>query len=205
MITKEQMHEAFPEVPQDNVEKYYDALVSAMEEFEINTPGRIAAFLAQAAHESGNFRAVHENLNYKAEGLTKIFHKYFPDMETAEEYARQPEKIANRVYSSRMGNGDEASGDGWRYCGRGLIQLTGKDNYSACGAKLEVDLHENPEYLETPEGAARSAAWFWWSRDLNALADEKDIKAITKKINGGYIGLEDREKHYNHALSVLGE
>jgi putative chitinase len=205
MITKEQMHEAFPEISQDNVEKYYDALVSAMEEFEIDTPGRIAAFLAQAAHESGNFRAVHENLNYKAEGLTKIFHKYFPDMETAEEYARQPEKIANRVYSNRMGNGDEASGDGWRYCGRGLIQLTGKDNYSACGAELEVDLHENPGYLETPEGAARSAAWFWWSRDLNALADEKDIKAITKKINGGYIGLEDREKHYNHALSVLGE
>jgi putative chitinase len=205
MITKEQMHEAFPEISQDNVEKYYDALVSAMEEFEIDTPGRIAAFLAQTAHESGNFRAVHENLNYKAEGLTKIFHKYFPDMDTANEYARQPEKIANRVYSSRMGNGDEASGDGWRYCGRGLIQLTGKDNYSACGAELEVDLHENPEYLETPEGAARSAAWFWWSRDLNVLADERDIKAITKKINGGYIGLEDREKHYNHALSVLGE
>ena len=205
MITKEQMHEAFPEISQDDVEKYYDALVSAMEEFEIDTPGRIAAFLAQAAHESGNFRAVHENLNYKAEGLTKIFHKYFPDMDTANEYARQPEKIANRVYSSRMGNGDEASGDGWRYCGRGLIQLTGKDNYSACGAELDVDLHENPGYLETPEGAARSAAWFWWSRDLNALADEKDIKAITKKINGGYIGLEDREKHYNHALSVLGE
>ena len=205
MITKEQMHEAFPEISQDNVEKYYDALVSAMEEFEIDTPGRIAAFLAQAAHESGNFRAVHENLNYKAEGLTKIFHKYFPDMDTANEYARQPEKIANRVYGNRMGNGDEASGDGWRYCGRGLIQLTGKDNYSACGTELEVDLHENPEYLETPEGAARSAAWFWWSRDLNVLADEKDIKAITKKINGGYIGLEDREKHYNHALSVLGE
>jgi len=205
MITKEQMQEAFPEISQDNIEKYYDALVSAMEEFEIDTPGRIAAFLAQAAHESGNFRAVHENLNYKAEGLTKIFHKYFPDMDTAEEYARQPEKIANRVYSNRMGNGDEASGDGWRYCGRGLIQLTGKDNYSACGAELEVDLHENPGYLETPEGAARSAAWFWWSRDLNVLADEKDIKAITKKINGGYIGLEDREKHYNHALSVLGE
>jgi putative chitinase len=189
MITKEQMQEAFPEISQDNIEKYYDALVSAMEEFEIDTPGRIAAFLAQAAHESGNFRAVHENLNYKAEGLTKIFHKYFPDMDTAEEYARQPEKIANRVYSNRMGNGDEASGDGWRYCGRGLIQLTGKDNYSACGAELEVDLHENPGYLETPEGAARSAAWFWWSRDLNVLADEKDSKALTKKINGGYIGL----------------
>jgi putative chitinase len=205
MITKEQMQEAFPEIKQESIEKYYDALVSAMEEFEIDTPGRIAAFLAQVAHESGNFRAVHENLNYKAEGLTKIFHKYFPDMETAEDYAHQPEKIANRVYSNRMGNGDEASGDGWRYCGRGLIQLTGKDNYSACGAELEVDLHENPGYLETPEGAARSAAWFWWSRDLNALADEKDIKAITKKINGGYIGLEDREKHYNHALEILGE
>jgi putative chitinase len=205
MITQEQMVQALHGVSEDTVEKYYDGLVKAMEEFEINTPLRIAAFLAQVAHESGNFRAVHENLNYKAEGLQKIFHKYFPDADTANEYARQPEKIANRVYANRMGNGDEASGDGWRYCGRGLIQLTGKSNYTACGEDLGVDLHENPEYLETPEGAARSAAWFWDSRDLNDLADEKDIKAITKKINGGYIGLEEREKNYEHALSVLGE
>jgi putative chitinase len=205
MITKEQMVEALHGVSEETVEKYYDGLVKAMEEFEINTPLRIAAFLAQVAHESGNFRAVHENLNYKAEGLQKIFHKYFPDEETANEYARQPEKIANRVYANRMGNGDEASGDGWRYCGRGLIQLTGKANYTACGEDLKEDLHENPEYLETPEGAARSAAWFWNSRDLNDLADEKNIKEITKKINGGYIGLEEREKNYEHALSVLGE
>jgi putative chitinase len=205
MITQEQMVQALHGVSEDTVEKYYDGLVKAMEEFEINTPLRIAAFLAQVAHESGNFRAVHENLNYKAEGLQKIFHKYFPDAETANEYARQPEKIANRVYANRMGNGDEASGDGWRYCGRGLIQLTGKSNYTACGEDLDVDLHENPEYLETPEGAARSAAWFWDSRDLNDLADEKNIKEITKKINGGYIGLEEREKNYEHALSVLGE
>ena len=205
MITQEQMVQALHGVSEDTVEKYYDGLVKAMEEFEINTPLRIAAFLAQVAHESGNFRAVHENLNYKAEGLQKIFHKYFPDAETANEYARQPEKIANRVYANRMGNGDEASGDGWRYCGRGLIQLTGKSNYTACGEDLGVDLHENPEYLETPEGAARSAAWFWDSRDLNDLADEKNIKEITKKINGGYIGLEEREKNYEHALSVLGE
>lgn len=204
MITKEQMHAALPEVKAADLDKFYDALVSAMEEFEIDSPKRIAAFLAQVAHESGNFRAVKENLNYKAETLSKVFPKYFRDHDP-EEYAHQPEKIANLVYGNRMGNGDEASGDGFRYCGRGLIQLTGKDNYSACGEELEVDLHENPTYLETPEGAARSAAWFWWSRDLNPLADDGDIKMITKKINGGFIGLEDREKHYNHALEVLGE
>jgi putative chitinase len=204
-ITKEQMHAALPEVKAADLDKFYEHLVNAMEEFEIDQNNkRIAAFLAQVAHESGNFRAVKENLNYRAETLTKVFPKYFKDADP-EEYAHQPEKIANRVYSNRMGNGDEASGDGFRYCGRGLIQLTGKDNYSTCGEDLEVDLHENPGYLETPEGAARSAAWFWDSRDLNDLADEGDIKMITKKINGGFIGLEDRIKHYEHALEVLGE
>ena len=135
----------------------------------------------------------------------KIFHKYFPDEDTANDYAHNPEKIANRVYANRMGNGAEDSGDGFRYCGRGLIQLTGKTNYESCGAELQVDLDSNPQYLESPEGACRSAAWFWWSRDLNELADTGDIKAITKRVNGGFIGLEDRIAHYETALEALGE
>jgi putative chitinase len=204
-ITKEQMAAALPSVSAQNIDKFYDALCEAMDEFEIDSNKRIAAFLAQCAHESGNFRALKENLNYKAEGLQKIFCKYFPDADTANEYAHQPEKIANRVYANRMGNGDEDSGDGYRYCGRGLIQLTGKTNYTACGNELQVDLDQEPEYLETPEGAARSAAWFWWSRDLNELADTGDIKTITKRINGGYIGLEERIAHYQKALEALGE
>ena len=159
-------------------------------------------FLAQVAHESGNFSAVSENLNYRAETLSKVFPKYFRDRDP-NDYAKQPEKIANLVYGSRMGNGDEDSGDGYRYRGRGLIQLTGKNNYDACGDKLDVDLTENPDYLTTPEGAVRSAAWFWGTHHLNEVADAGDILKCTKKINGGTIGLEDRTKHYEHALSIL--
>jgi len=204
-ITQEQMAAALPSVSAENIDKFYGPMCDAMQEFEINTNKRAAAFLAQCAHESGNFRTLHENLNYKAEGLMRIFHKYFPDEDTANAYAHNQEKIANRVYANRMGNGDEDSGDGFRYCGRGLIQLTGKTNYETCGNELQVDLDSNPEYLESPEGAARSAAWFWWSRDLNELADTGDIKAITKRINGGFIGLEERTALYDRALSVLGE
>jgi len=205
-ISKQQMAAALPKVKAENIDKFYEALCDAMEEFDIDQNNkRIAAFLAQCAHESGNLAVLHENLNYKAEGLTKIFHKYFPDMETASEYAHNPEKIANRVYANRMGNGDEDSGEGFKYCGRGLIQLTGKQNYTYCGQSLEVDLLDDPSYLETPEGAARSAAWFWDSRDLNDLADEGDMKTITKKINGGFIGLEERIDNYETALAALGE
>lgn len=202
MVTVEQLHEMFPQAKKENLEKYHDALNAAFDEFEINTPQRQAMFLAQVAHESGNFSAVSENLNYKAETLAKVFPKYFKDRDP-NDYAKQPEKIANLVYGSRMGNGDEDSGDGYRYRGRGLIQLTGKNNYDACGDELDVDLTENPDYLTTPAGAVRSAAWFWDSHDLNEVADAGDILKCTKKINGGTIGLEDRTKHYEHALSIL--
>jgi putative chitinase len=202
MVTVEQLHEMFPQAKKENLEKYCDALNSAFDEFEIDTPKRQAMFLAQVAHESGNFSAVSENLNYKAETLSKVFPKYFRDRDP-NDYAKQPEKIANLVYGGRMGNGDEDSGDGYRYRGRGLIQLTGHDNYEACGSELEVNLHETPDYLTTPEGAARSAAWFWFNNDLNAVADDGDILKCTKKINGGTIGLEDRTAHYEHALSIL--
>ena len=201
-ITAEQLQEAF-DLEDGTAEKYIDALNAAMEEFEINTPQRQAMFLAQCCHESGHFRAVSENLNYKAESLTRVFPKYFRDVDP-NDYAKQPEKIANRVYGNRMGNGDEASGDGYRFRGRGLIQLTGKSNYIACSEDLEVDLIDNPDYLLSPEGAARSAAWFWDSRDLNDLADAGDVVACTKKINGGTIGLEERTELYEEALKTFG-
>jgi putative chitinase len=202
-ITAEKLQEAF-DLEDGTAEKYIDALNAAMEEFEINTPERIAMFLAQCCHESGHFRAVSENLNYKAESLTRVFPKYFRDVDP-NDYAKQPEKIANRVYGNRMGNGDEHSGDGYRYRGRGLIQLTGKDNYTHCGDALDKDLHEEPDYLTTPEGAARSAAWFWHKNNLNHFADANDILTCTKKINGGTIGLEERTELYEEALKTFGE
>jgi putative chitinase len=167
----------------------------------------VAAFIAQSAHESGNFTALHENLNYRAETLCKVFPKYFHDAGIAQQYASQPNKqelIANRVYANRMGNGDEASGDGFRYCGRGLIQLTGKQNYQAFADSIEIPVEQVPEFLQTFEGAIQSACWFWESNNLNQYADTGDILTMTKRINGGTIGLEDRTKHYNHALQVFG-
>ena len=202
-ITREQFANALYEDTTDpDIDKVFPALAAAMEEFEIDTPKRIAMFLAQCAHESGYFQAVKENLNYSADGLTKIFPKYFRDV-NPQDFHRQPQKIANRVYSGRMGNGDEASGDGWKFCGRGYIQLTGKSNYTECGEELEKDLLSDPGYLETPEGAARSAAWFWWNNDLNKYADADDIVTCTKKINGGTIGLADRKEIWEDTLEAL--
>ena len=201
-ITAEKLQEAF-DLEDGTAEKYITALNAAMAEFEINTPARRAMFLAQCCHESGHFRAVSENLNYKADSLSRVFPKYFRDVDP-NHYAKQPEKIANRVYSNRMGNGDEESGDGYRFRGRGLIQLTGKSNYTACSEDLEVDLLENPDYLTTPEGAARSAAWFWNANDLNKYADADDIVGCTKRVNGGTIGLEERTELYNEAKALFG-
>ena len=133
-----------------------------------------------------------------------IFKKYFPTQELANQYARKPERIANRVYANRMGNGDEASGDGWRYCGRGLIQLTGKDNYTFFAGSLGIPVEEAADYLATFEGAAQSACFFWEQNKLNRFADANDVKGLTRAINGGQIGLEDRIKHTNHALHVMG-
>jgi putative chitinase len=149
------------------------------------------------------FSAVSENLNYKAETLTKVFPKYFRDV-NPDDFAKQPEKIANRVYASRMGNGDEESGDGFRFRGRGLIQLTGKSNYTRCGEALGKDLTTDSDYLSTPEGAARSAAWFFQENGCNETADADDVIKTTKIINGGTIGLEERTELYNKAKSVLG-
>ena len=184
---------------------WYDALYQILPEYNINTPQRVAAFIAQCAHESGNFRFLQENLNYRAESLTKTFKKYFPTLESAQPYAKKPQMIANKVYANRMGNGDEASGDGFRYLGRGLIQLTGKNNYTFFAASVGIEnMDECVEYLGTFEGAVQSACFFWENSNLNQWADKGDILTLTKRINGGTIGLEDRIKHYNHALHVLG-
>ena len=202
-ISRDQFANAlYEDTTDEDIDKVYPALAAAMDEFGIDTPQRIAMFLAQCAHESAYFTTTRENLNYSADGLRKIFPKYFANRD-ANQYHRQPEKIANVVYSGRMGNGDEHSGDGWRFCGRGYIQLTGRSNYTNCAHALNADIINHPEYLETPEGAARSAAWFWSKNGLNAFADNNDIKGATKRINGGFIGLEDRTEIYEEVLDSL--
>jgi putative chitinase len=205
MITQEQLKQLLPKNPY--VSHWHKALEQLFPDYEINTPQRMAAFIAQCAHESAGFTALVENLNYRWQSLRKVFPKYFPDDAIAQDYTSRPNKqeaIANRIYASRMGNGDEASGDGYRYRGRGLIQLTGRSNYTWFAASLEITPEEASEYLTTFEGAAQSACWFWESNKLNQWADKSDILTLTKRINGGTIGLDDRIKHYEHALHVLG-
>ena len=191
-------------VKNPHITHWHSVLDQLLDDYEINTPLRVAHFVAQCAHESGNFVFIKENLNYKAASLQKIFGKYFPTAELAAQYANKPERIANRIYANRMGNGPEASGDGYRYCGRGLIQLTGKDNYTFFAGSLNIPVEEASDYLATFEGAAQSACWFWEQNNLNRFADANDVKGLTKAINGGYIGLEDRISHTEHALHVLG-
>jgi putative chitinase len=202
MITKEQIKESFPNSKDEIVQALVSSLDSLKSKYEINTPLRLAHFLAQCAHESGGFRVVEENLNYSADGLMKIFPKYFKDKDVSQ-YARKPEKIANVVYASRMGNGDTASGDGYRYRGRGLIQLTGKSNYTSFAADSGIKTEEAVAYLSTPKGAVESAAWFWRKNGLNKLADTDSVVAVTKKINGGTIGLEDRQNHTEDFKEML--
>ena len=204
-LTLEQLQQLLPKNPY--VRQWHNALSQLLPDYGIDTPQRIAAFIAQCSHESAGFTALKENLNYRAPTLRKIFPKYFPTDELAQQYASLPNKqeaIANKVYANRMGNGTEESGDGYRFCGRGLIQLTGRDNYSWFAASLSISVEEASEYLQTFEGAAQSACWFWETNGLNRWADAGDILTLTKKINGGTIGLEDRKKHYEHALHVLG-
>jgi putative chitinase len=202
ILTQQQLAQMVPGNPY--IDHWYEALEQLLPDYDINTPHRVAAFIAQCAHESGGFKFIKENLNYKAASLRKVFPKYFPSDDLAAAYAQKPEMIANRVYGNRMGNGDEHSGDGYRYCGRGLIQLTGKDNYTRFAESLEISPEDVAEYLTTFEGCAQSACWFWESNNLNKWADAGDIVKMTKIINGGTIGLEDRIKHYEHALHILG-
>jgi putative chitinase len=202
-ITLELLKEIAPQTKTEKLEGFVEGLQYACDRFEINTPSRLACFLAQVAHESGGFNAVKENLNYGAQGLVNTFKKYFPTLEAAHPYERNPETIANRVYANRMGNGDEHSGDGFKHRGRGLIQLTGHDNYASFAADMGMTIDEAIDYLETYEGAAMSAAWFWWKNNLNTWADQEDMLTLTKKINGGTIGLEDRKHHFEIIKEAL--
>ena len=203
MLTKDQLDKIIPKNPY--LDHWFKVLDQALPDYEINTPQRIAAFLAQCAHESGGFTAIQENLNYKAESLVRVWPKYFPNMEIANQYAHNQEKIANRAYANRMGNGPEESGDGWAHCGRGLIQLTGRANYQAFADSIQISIDDATEYLKTFEGCVQSACWFWENNNLNKWADEGNIEKMTRIINGGVLGLDDRTARYHHALQILGE
>lgn len=182
----------------------FDSLQSILTKYEINTLNRTAGFLAQCSHESGGFKAMKENLNYSAKSLDAVFGKYFHKAgRDAKQYERQPEKIANIVYANRMGNGDTASGDGYKFRGRGFIQLTGHDNYASFAKSINKSIDETIAYLETFDGAIESACWFWHSHGLNATCDKDDIVSMTKKINGGTIGLDDRKEKYTHYKKIL--
>lgn len=198
MITLDQIKKICPKFPQS----LYVSLMFILHNYNLYTRQRASMFIAQLAHESAEFTVRKENLNYSRDGLLKTFPKYF-NASNVDLYARQPEKIANRVYANRMGNGDEKSGDGFRYCGRGFLQLTGRSNYRACGQAMHLPLEEKPELLLEPDNAFISAVWFWKNNGLTELSDKGDIVAVTKKINGGINGLDDRKRYYEKALSTF--
>jgi len=204
MLTMNQLKQLLPR--NQHISYWHHALEQLLPDYEINTPRRMAAFIAQCAHESAQFTVLKENLNYKPMSLRKLFPKYFDTDELAQQYCSKPNKqaaIANRIYANRMGNGDESSGDGYRFSGRGLIQLTGRATWQEFADSIETSLTDLDEYMQSFEGACQSACFFWESRKLNQWADAGDIITLTKKINGGVIGLEDRKKHYEHALHIL--
>jgi putative chitinase len=205
MITADGFKYLFPRA--QDPESWAASMQEVFPTYDINTPQRVAAFLAQCGHESGGWTIFEENLNYSAQGLNSTFRKYFPTVESAMPYARKPEMIANKVYGGRMGNGPESSGDGYKYRGRGPIQLTGKDNYRAFAKDMFDDwenLFDNPDWVTSDRDfALMSAIWFWNKNKLNVQADAGDIKLMTKKINGGYIGLDDRIKHYEECINLL--
>lgn len=204
LISASHLQSIMPMAIKSNIEKYLTPLNQTMHQYKINTPLRIAHFIAQLAHESACFRVTTENLNYSVTALQSVFPSYFPTQEIALQYARKPEQIANRVYANRMLNGDENSGDGWKYRGRGLIQLSGKENYINCDKALQLNLLDSPEQLASvPSAACDSAGWFWEEKKLNQYADEDNIKAITRKINGGDNGLSERKKFLAGAKLTL--
>lgn len=190
-----------------NVEwnNWYNAMCEILPLWGINTVERVAGFIAQCGHESRNFTVLTENLNYSAGALNRIFPKYFEKAKrNAADYHRKPEQIANVIYANRMGNGDADTGDGWRYRGGGILQLTGKNNYSAFASAMNINLSDAVEYVRTKKGALDSACWFWDENKINQYCDDQDIIGMTRRINGGVIGLEDRKRHWLHALDVLG-
>lgn len=207
-LTKEMLGAMIP--GNSKLDMWYDAIVEIFPKYDINTPERMAGFIAQCAHESNNFKSLEENLNYSESALNRVFGRYFGTGGTkrnAKEYARNPEKIANYVYMDefrkyKMGNVKE--GDGWLFRGRGLKQLTGRENYTKFGKTVGMTAEQAAEYVATEKGAIESACWFWKTAKLNAIADKGDIVKMTKKINGGDIGLADRTKRYNAAIEIMG-
>ena len=205
-VTLELLQHMCPKTKRSVLEGYIEPLNTVANYYEMTAnPARLAGFLAQIGPESGGFNFIKENLNYSAKGLRSIFGKYFPTDELAKQYERQPAKIANRVYGNRMGNGPEESGDGFKFCGRGLIQLTGKHNYTRLANDLGISIDETIAYLETPNGAVASAGWFWDNNNLNQYCDRNDFITLTKRINGGTIGLADRQHHYAEAMEYLSK
>jgi len=202
MITRDQFGEIV--LNKDLTNSFYAPLVETCERYDISTPVRIASFLSQVMHECNDLRSLHENLNYSAAGLLKTFPKYFTPQQ-AELYKRQPKKIANRVYANRYGNRDEASGDGWKYCGKGAIQITFKDNYELISQDLGFDFVLHPEWLTLEKWAIISAGWYWDKRKINVPADRRDNVAVTKSINGGLNGFDDRVKRYNRYTLILNK
>lgn len=203
-IDVEKLRAVMPLAKEADLEFYVPALNDQLPKFDISTELRVCHFLAQIAHESGSFKYKSENLNYSSRALRTVFGKYFPTEAMAEDYARKPQRIASRVYANRMGNGDESSGDGWKYRGRGLIQLTGHDNYKACSKSLGLDLVADPDALvNNAESAVAATCWYWSSRNLNSYADQDDVRTITKRINGGYNGIDDRLAFLARAKSVF--
>lgn len=198
MITPEQLEEL------EISTEWCDVLNDLLPKYDIDSPQRIASFISQCSHESEHFTELKENLNYGAKRLVMTWPKRFTTVEIANRYARQPEMIANFVYANRLGNGDESSGDGWKYRGRGLIQLTGKYNYQKFADSVGMDLEQVTGYLETKRGAAEASCLFWKNNKLNSYADVGDIRGMTKVINGGYNGLPEREENYRKALNTLG-
>lgn len=188
-----------------NSQEWFDGLYEQLPKFGIVTPARVAGFISQCQHESADFTVLTENLNYGAKGLMSIFKKYYPDEALAKAHERKPQLIANRVYSGRMGNGPESSGDGWKYRGRGLVQLTGRSNYTQCSRDLFGDdcLVDDPDLLLNPEWAILSACWFWHKNKLNDICDRGDVVLLSKRINGGTIGLADRIHHWNKCLELF--
>ena len=186
-------------------DRWAESLNETCERFAIDTPFRIAGFISNTAHESGGFKFVTEGLNYSVAGLMRTWPQRFPTVEVAQRYAMQPEKIANRAYCDRMGNGNEASGDGWKFRGRGLIQLTGKNNYVAYSLACDNEALQKPEIVEQPKYASESAGWFWDVNRLNTLADKQDVGGMCRRINGGYNGLDDRQMKYSKVMDYFNQ
>ena len=202
LLTQNQLSQIIPN--NHYIDQWYSSLTKCLPDYDITSIKRLSAFLSQCAHESGDFVNIKENLNYKSQGLMSTWPKLFPTIDIANQYALNPEMIANRAYANILGNGDEKSGDGYKFCGRGLIQITGKCNYQDFADSVSMNVDDVPSFLETFDGAVQSACWFWETHKLNSYADNSDIEGMTKIINGGTLGLDDRISRYYKTITILG-